>query len=112
MTTKLLVERMNLAVKCCIEADEVPLPVDLIVGDVRCEGVWGRLRAGYEDNGSFAIFTDSTRGFWAFEECSDSTGHGCQCSGTLARFDTLADALRLGLGRDNRQRAVRLMEQR
>ena len=33
-------------------------------------------------------------------ESSDYTGHGCQCAGRAERFDSLDDALRLGLSDD------------
>ena len=54
-------------------------------------------------------------------EASDTTGHGCQCSGTLSVHRTLSFALRLGLTADQarmrgcavvRRRAVRAAEHR
>lgn len=60
----------------------------------------------YGDNGqdefeSVAIFkaVEGT-GYIVALESSDYTGHGCQCSGSATRFDTLGNALRLGLSAD------------
>lgn len=60
----------------------------------------------YGDNGadefeSVAVFATADKtGFVVACESSDYTGHGCQCDGRAERFDTLNDALRLGLSPD------------
>lgn len=59
----------------------------------------------YGDNGdnqfeSVAVFKALSGGYIVAAESSDYTGHGCQCSGRASRFDTLANALRLGLSPD------------
>lgn len=57
----------------------------------------------YGDNGadefeSVAVFRAAGGdGFIVAAESSDYTGHGCQCSGSAERFDSLDNALRLGL---------------
>jgi hypothetical protein len=44
-------------------------------------------------------------GFWILaQEWSDYTGHGCQCSGTLEVFDSLADLVACGLDKEQRGR--------
>lgn len=57
----------------------------------------------YGDNGadefeSVAVFKAADgNGFIVALESSDYTGHGCQCSGSATRYDSLDNALRLGL---------------
>jgi hypothetical protein len=57
----------------------------------------------YGDNGqdefaSAAVFKAARgKGYIVAVESSDYTGHGCQCSGSAERFDSLSNALRLGL---------------
>lgn len=56
----------------------------------------------YGDNGadefeSVAVFRAVNGGFIVAAESSDYTGHGCQCSGSAEQFDSLDNALRLGL---------------
>lgn len=60
----------------------------------------------YGDNGqdefeSAAVFKAvKGKGYIVAIESSDYTGRGCQCSGSADRFDSLNDALRLGLSPD------------
>lgn len=57
----------------------------------------------YCDSDSFAIVKLNTGKFLAMEEWSDTTGHGCQCDGAAKIFDTLQDAIDLGIGEDHRE---------
>ena len=114
MDAALLKERMEMSFGCCLNLKlgcsvaKLPDIAKVEVADARC-GEWGRLRASYEDDESFAIFRGKDGLTWAFEEWSDSTGHGCQCAGTLHSFPTIDHALLLGLSRECRARACELL---
>jgi len=87
---------------CCDHFEGHPTADAVIVANSYC-GEWGREREGWDDE-SFVIFTDASGAFWAAWESSDSTGHGCQCSGGFAGpYPTLRDAVFLGLTADQRE---------
>lgn len=64
----------------------------------------------YCDTGSGTIVELHDGHFvYAYEE-SDTSGHGCQCSGHVELFDSLADLIACGLTNSNRERIVAEME--
>ena len=51
-----------------------------------------------------AVFR-TPEGFFGFEESQDYTGHGCQCGSNLeGPFNTLEDAIAVGIGKELRIR--------
>lgn len=59
-------------------------------------------RDPYCDTESFALALLANGRFLTIEESSDTTGHGCQCSGVAQFFDNLGAAIHLGLSTDQR----------
>lgn len=60
---------------------------------------------GYCDTESFGIGKTREGKFLVAYENSDSTGHGCRCYGAVQIFDSLEDALNLGLDESCRESA-------
>jgi hypothetical protein len=57
----------------------------------------------YCTRGAAAIFiTFPEDGVYVFTEWQDTSGHGCQCRSNVKRFDTLGEAITLGLDADER----------
>lgn len=61
------------------------------------------------DNMSFALVRLADGRYMTVEEWEDSSGHGCRCGGATALFDTLEDALMLGLSPGPRDEARRVL---
>lgn len=66
-----------------------------------------RCQGGYCDTESFAIGQIPTGQFLSVYESSDTTGHGCQCSGSCAIWPTLDQALKLGINEYQRKSAMK-----
>ncbi len=69
------------------------------------ETVLARQEIADWDNCAYAVGKLKDGRYIAIEEWEDSSGHGCQCGGTSAVYDTLEEALRLGLGQSVREDA-------
>lgn len=57
----------------------------------------------YCDSGSFAVGELKDGRIIVVREDSDSSGHGCQCSGSADIFDNIDLAMRLGLTENERE---------
>lgn len=63
----------------------------------------------YQEDGDYSEGSSAFVAKWGdvflagWESC-DTTGHGCQCSGSLQTFGSIVDALNLGLGHDDRDK--------
>lgn len=83
---------------------------ETIVGLARCGCTkWnsdGNTCGTYCDTSSFAVAELSDGRVIVVWESSDSTGHGCQCSGSADLFESLSDALWQGLDREDREAAL------
>lgn len=75
------------------------------LGGCGCTGMNERYDTcgSYCDSGSFAIGELKDGRFIVVREDSDSSGHGCQCSGSADIFDNIDLALRLGLTENERE---------
>jgi len=67
-----------------------------------CTG-WGQNCESWCDTESFAVAKLQDGRFLVVWENADSSGHGCQCDGGAGVYSTLKDAVRLGLGTDQRK---------
>jgi len=56
----------------------------------------------YCDTAAFAIGLDPAGKFIVIHEWSDTTGHGCQCDGTMSTHENFKSAYMLGLTDEHR----------
>ena len=96
-------EQIHDLATCCLKHPLPPDAVSVVASNECSDGVWGKTSDSYADTESFAIYLDAKNDFWAWWECSDTSGHGCVCSsGYAGPFNSLEDAIRLGLSDDQR----------
>ena len=74
-------------------------------------GGWTDYGEGW-DNESFAIGKLEDGRYLVVMESEDSSGHGCQCSGSSSVHATFEEAMRLGLSQEQRDAAKGLMKER
>ena len=99
------VDEVNAAIKddYCGHYRGAPFAASVVVANSYCYDKWGTERQGYDDDESFVVYLDKVSNYYVLWESSDSTGHGCRCSGGVAGpFPTLKDAVLLGLTADQR----------
>jgi len=97
-----LTEEIGWLKDCCLHLEVVPTPT-LVIGEDHID------HQDYADTDGIWLFKGKmpdaeVEQFFVLMEQGDTTGHGCQCSSTLTKFDTLADALEIGLTKDERER--------
>lgn len=63
----------------------------------------GQLCGSYCNTWSFVIATTTDNKFLCASESSDTTGHGCQCSGNFEVFDSIEALLATGLSDQARE---------
>ena len=63
----------------------------------------------YCETGSAVILELKSGRYVYAREVSDTTGHGCQCSGSMEQFDDLESLIACGLDNENRERVVKEM---
>jgi hypothetical protein len=56
------------------------------------------------DSTEYGIFQHEDKRFGVIVDSSDYTGHGCQCGSSCEFYDTLEDAIRLGLDPEGREK--------
>lgn len=57
----------------------------------------------YADTDSIALFKLKNGKYVKATEWGDSSGHGCQCGGTVEVFEDMESLLKFGLGDDERE---------
>jgi hypothetical protein len=68
--------------------------------DTASSYAYGTERSGY------VVFKTSDKRFAVLSDSEDYTGHGCQCCSSLTIWDTLEEALRLGLSEDEKNKLI------
>jgi hypothetical protein len=90
-----------------------PLPADIVnctVSEVIAGSRWCNCGEGEAmchsccDTGSVVLFLAADGRYVVAREDSDTTGHGCRCSGGAEAFATLGEAVSLGLTQEDRER--------
>lgn len=66
---------------------------------------------GVCDSESFALGQLQDGRYAVVWEASDTTGHGCICDGSASVFETLETALSLGLIKDQRELAIKTIQE-
>jgi len=84
----------------------------LALGGCGCRGLSPNYDTcgSYCDTESFAVAKLPDGRYVVIHESSDTTGHGCRCSGGDSTHATLSDALWHGLGREDREMALKYLD--
>ena len=94
---KEILDRAIEGLEACHHVPDAEIPSEADISKILFAGEengWG------PEHDSQLLLELKTGGFVVIGEGEDTTGHGCQCGGDIARFKTLDEAVRLGLTGD------------
>lgn len=95
--------RIEWLAECCLEHPQDVPKIARVVG-------WHDNRGDHDatdDGTEYALWETPDGKFAVLEAGEDYTGHGCQCGSSVQVFDTIDDAMKLGLGEAGRVHLVK-----